>query len=495
MSVTSADVWAGHVTINILPNDVLLLIFLIDGYQHKDTIIWYFGMEDDNDRVGRLSWRWHRLVHVCSRWRSIVFASPNVLDLRLVCGPGTPIELTSIWPPLPIIITNTFEPYTPMPEDYDFNAAIVHSNRVREIRLFDLTRLQFQGLASATRMQEQFPALIHLLLEDVHHSAVALPDGFLGGSAPRLQSLVLDSISFPALPKLLLSTTNLVRLILYGIPHSGYFSPEAIITRLAMMPNLNLLIIGFQSPQSRPHRKSRRPPPPIRTVLPALTYFDCKGASEYLEDFVSRIDTPLLDYIYITFFHQLIFDIPQLSQFMGRSTRFQELKEAHVSFEDNGVYVETRPPGSYFRKETGLLISCRDLDWQLSSSAQVFTSFFPSIYMVEHLYIYKPQDSQTQRQVNIDNIQWLEIFHPFAAVINLYLSEKLAPSIASALQELVGGRTREVLPVLQNIFLEGLKPSGPIQEGIREFVSARQFSGQPITVSLWEQVSRRRHEL
>jgi hypothetical protein len=408
------------------------------------------------------------------------------------------MELTSIWPPLPIIITNTFRSfrhrqYIAMPEDYDFDAAIVHPNRVREIRLF-ITRLHLQGLASATRMLEQFPALIHLLLYNTDHRALTLPDGFLGGSAPHLQSLVLDSISFLALPKLLLSATHLVRLILYRIPHSGYFSPEAIITRLAVMPNLNLLIIGFQSPQSRPHRESR-PLPAIRTVLPALTYFDFKGASEYLEYFLARIDTPLLDYIYITFFHQLIFDIPQLAQFMGRWTRFQELKEAHVSFEDNGVYVETCPPGSYFRKETGLLISCRDLDWQLSSSVQVFTSFFPSIYTVEHLYIYKPQDSQTQRQVDIENIQWLEIFHPFAAVENLYLSEKLAPSIAPALQELVGDRRTEVLPILQNIFLEGLKPSGPIQEGIREFVSARQLSGRPITVSLWEQVSRRRHGL
>jgi hypothetical protein len=39
---------------------------------------------------------------------------------------------------------------------------------------------------------------------------------------------------------------------------------------------------------------------------------------------------------------------------------------------------------------------------------------------------------------------------------------------------------------LQNIFLEGLQPSGPVQEGIVKFVAARQLSGHPITVSLWE---------
>jgi hypothetical protein len=381
-----------------------------------------------------------------------------------------------------------------MPEDYDFDAAVVHPDRVREIRLFCLTRLHSQRLASATRMREQFPALIHLLLHCPDHSAVVLPDGFLGGFAPRLQSLLLDSIPFPGLPKLLLSATHLVRLILYIMPLSGYLSLKAIVTPLAVMPNLKLLIIHFKYPLSYSHQESQPPPPSIRTVLPALTRFEFNGVSEFLEDFVARIDTPLLDSIDIILFHQLIFDIPQLTQFMGRSTRFQELKEAHVDFYNGEIYVETHPlGGSISLKKARLGISCGalDWDWQLSSLAQVITSFLPSFYTVEHLYIYKREESQTKGQVGIEDMQWLEIFHPFAAVKNLYLPKKFMPSIAPAMQELVGGRTTEVLPILQNIFLEGFEPSEPIQEGIREFVSARQLSGHPITVSLWERVSRR----
>ena len=475
-------VWTGRVTINILPDNVLLRIFLIDGYQHNSHMQSYFGMEHDRDRVRRLPWRWHRLVHVCSRWRSIIFASPEFLDLRLVCGPGTPMQLTSIWPPFPIIITN--HPYHAMSEHHDFDAAIVHPDRVREIRLFGLMRLTLQGLASATRMQEQFPALIHLSLTCADHSDVALPDGFLGVSAPRLQSLVLDSIPFPALPKLLMSTTHLVHLILYGISHSGYFPPKAIVTPLAVMPNLKSLIIVFSSPLSRP--ENRRQPPPIRTVLPALTRFVFTGSSEYLEDFVSRIDTPLLDSVYITFFHQLISDIPRLVQSMGRSTRFQELKETHLGFDKFVVHVETHPPRWFPSKKTVLGISSNAFVWQLSSLEQVITSCFPPIYTVEHLYIYNPP-SKRGRLVDMENsIQWLEFFQPFTAVMNLYLSKKFAPSIAAALQELVGGRTTEVLPILQNIYLEQLQPSEPIEEGIQKFVAARQLSSQPITVSRWQ---------
>jgi hypothetical protein len=108
---------------------------------------------------------------------------------------------------------------------------------------------------------------------------------------------------------------------------------------------------------------------------------------------------------------------------------------------------------------------------------------------VEHLYIYWRQYFPPQWQDKTENVQWLELFHPFAAVKNLYLSKVPAPHIVPALQELVGGRMIEVLPTLQNIFLEGLQPSGPIQEGIAKFVTARQLFDHPITVSHWERDS------
>jgi hypothetical protein len=43
-----------------------------------------------------------------------------------------------------------------------------------------------------------------------------------------------------------------------------------------------------------------------------------------------------------------------------------------------------------------------------------------------------------------------------------------------------------VLPTLQNIFLEELQQSVPVQEAIGTFVVARQLSGYPVTVSRWE---------
>jgi len=53
---------------------------------------------------------------------------------------------------------------------------------------------------------------------------------------------------------------------------------------------------------------------------------------------------------------------------------------------------------------------------------------------------------------------WLELLHLFTAVKNLYLSGEFCTTPhGSSL-----GRMIEVLPTLQNIFLEGLRPSVPV---------------------------------
>jgi hypothetical protein len=209
------------------------------------------------------------------------------------------------------------------------------------------------------------------------------------------------------------------------------------------------------------------------------------GVSEYLEDLVARIDAPLLDTIGTAFVHQLIFDISQLAQFTKRTTRIQALNEAHVAFNYYGVQVDSLPPTQTLDKMSGLRISCRKLDWQLSSLAQVFSSFFPSIYIVEHLYFYWPQYSSSQWQYDIENTQWLEVFHPFTAVKNLYVSKEIAQCIAPALQGLVWESAKDVLPTLENIFLEELQASDPVQEAIGHFVAARQLLGHPVAVSHW----------
>jgi hypothetical protein len=76
-----------RVTIDMLPDVALLRIFDIYTFE------------------GELSWVWYTLVHVCRRWRSIVFGSPHRLDLQLYCRARTPVsETLDVWPLLPIAV-------------------------------------------------------------------------------------------------------------------------------------------------------------------------------------------------------------------------------------------------------------------------------------------------------------------------------------------------------------------------------------------------------
>ena len=109
--------------------------------------------------------------------------------------------------------------------------------------------------------------------------------------------------------------------------------------------------------------------------------------------------------------------------------------------------------------------------------------------MLEHLYILEDVILQPlwPDRDGLEDIQWLELFHPFNAVKNLYLSPDFAPRIASALQGLVEERVTEVLPNLERIFLEDLQESGFVPEAMRKFIAARQIStgSRPITISHW----------
>ena len=127
-------------------------------------------------------------------------------------------------------------------------------------------------------------------------------------------------------------------------------------------------------------------------------------------------------------------------------------------------------------------LSVNQLNWQVSSLKDVCASCLPLLSTLEDLYISEYEYSRLRRE-NVENTLWLGLLHLFASVKNLYLSEQVAKRIVPALQGLVRSRTTEVLPTLQNIFLEGLQPSGPIPEGIGKFVARRQVASHPLAVS------------
>ena len=454
------------IRIDVLPDDVLLEIF--DLYM---IIMATFPSYTPRRRVNA----WQSLVHVCRQWRNVVFGSPHRLNLQLYCTNTTPAkDRLDIWPAFPLIVYGVTTSGSE-----NVIAALEQSNRVCQVTLYLADWLSEKVLAL---MQVSFLELTYLYLKSYDTSPV-IPDSFLGGSAPRLRFLTLENFPFPGLPKLLLSATHLVELHLSGIPHSGYISPRAIAALLSAMFSLEKLSLIFRSPQSCPYRETRSLPPPKRSVLPSLHDFRFEGVTEYLEELVTRIDTPQLNYMNITFFNQIDFDCPRLAQFINCTPAFGALNEAHVRFMDSSAGITLRSP--FENDGLWVYISCTEPDWQLSSIEQVCNNSLPPFPTVEDLYIWRHYSKLVWKDEASENILWSQLLLPFTAVKHLYLAKEFAPGVAAAMQELGEGRITEVLPNLQNIFVEGLEPWRSFQKQIGQFVATRQLLGRSIAISIW----------
>ena len=392
-------------------------------------------------------------------------------------------EMLDVWPLLPIAVRCHLEFSSPD----NAIAALEHNDRICELGLLEISSRQLEMVLTAIYCP--FPALTcleltcpELRLED--ETRLADPASFLGGSAPCLQKLLFNCIPFPGLPTLLLSATHLVELGLRRIPDSGYFSPEAMVTCLSVLTRLESLEIGFKSPPSSPDWQSRHPPPQTRTVIPTLTLLRFWGVSEYSEDFVARIDAPLLDKLHITFLHQPIFNTAHFTQFISRTPKFETHDEVHVGFSDWRVSV-TIPQASGGRIYLG--ISYGESYCEPLLLAQVCSSSFPRalVSTVQDLYILEYGRSQFSWQESQDD-RWLEFLQPFTAVKSLYISQEFVPRITPTLQELTRERVTEMLPALQNLSLEKPLPSEPVLVTIWLFVAARLVAGHTIAVFLWE---------
>ena len=421
-------------------------------------------MHEDGPKFSKGIEVWQSLVHVCRRWRSVIFGSPRRLNLRLVCTTEKLVrDRLDVWPAaLPLVI----EARVYKREGVDnIIAALDRRERVGEIAMYHINRSLLEKVLAS--MQEPFPELtdLQLTLEsyDLPDEPMSvLPDSFLGGSVPRLKSFVLENFAFPALPNLLLSASHLATLSLWDIPSSEYFSPKAMVTSLSALTNLKSLCLRFKSFKSHPDWEIRHLPPPTRLLLPALTFFEFQGIGEYLDDLVACIDAPRLDDLTISFFFETA--TPQVIQFISRTPALGVLEKVCVTFEDSfasvGLSSRTR---AYGHEELNVeILRC---ERQVSDLEQACSSCLPPFFMLEDLYIfiYEPL-YEPDWQHYIEHEPWLELLRSFTTVKNFYLSEEAVPYIAPVLQELV-------------------------LSSIRQFVAARQVTSHPIAVASWKRKS------
>jgi hypothetical protein len=457
------------IAIEMLPDNTLLEIF---DFYRLDAI---------KSSRGR-PWKWHRLAHVCQKWRNVVQMSPRRLGLQIYCKSGASIQrILGAWPTLPLVVRfkGTLKSRS-LPKNVVI--ALGHPDRVCEI---DLTVNSSIIGSIVDVIQVPYPALecIKIKSEGDFPRATEPPvfGTFLGGFAPHLKEIDLEGVvvPFPTLRRLLLSTDNLVTLCLMAVPDTGCFSPDALVTVLSSLAQLKVLGIFFRSSAST----TRVRPPPERAILPSLTTLVLRGPSEYLEDFIARIDSPVLAALTIKFFNQLIFEIPQICRFMSRVEGLQTFNEVRVVPIDNRISVklglqETRERD---RRWCSLYVLCRQLDWQLSFTTQILSQIRPFLSSTRTLLISRGYRglSLSLGKDDVDPTQWLELFQPFSQVSDVRVEEEeLVPDIMHALvsDDVAAG----LLPSLTTLYLKWYHLSESTKEAAARFVAARKAAGRSI---------------
>ena len=431
---------------------------------------------------------WHTLVHVCQRWRSLVFASSRRLNLRILCTNTRPLrEILDLWPALPIVIwceeiDFTGYPPTSVVGAENIVSALGHRDRVSQISFLGLSLSDFPRFTAI--MHASFPVLTHLGLGPYDEEAI-IEDSFLGGSAPCLRSLRLHGVTFPALPKQLLSANDLVDLRLLDIPDSGYISPEGMAFCLSSLTKLEDFCLRFPYPASSPDPNSRRHL--TRVNQPNLIRLDFEGTNKYLEDFVALTNAPLLRVFQMVFTDSVVLNTPQLTDFFHRAERFKILDQAELHFYDYDVAVkllsQKETVNRTFLKVQG---DGGPLEGRCYALAQVRSSFLTLISSLECPNLTENECWPMISQDIVENAYWLQLLRPFTALKHLYLSGEPGLHVARALRELPWEGVVEVWPALQSVFLEGPQPSEDVVDAIAPFIVRRQLSSHPVTVHSWE---------
>ncbi len=310
-------------------------------------------------------------------------------------------------------------------------------------------------------------------------------------------------VPFPDLPGLLSSSRGLTSLRLLEVPDTGYISPHAMATCLSTLTNLAVLCLGFRFSRPRPNNERGHPLPlnRNRATLPALTHFNFRGPSDYLEEILARIDAPFLHHVDITFFNQLIFQVPHLSHFIGRMEMLKSAKVAEMeSSFGSGVSIKLDQGGASSTQGTighplSLCISCGVLEWQISSMAQICSqsSVFSHVKRLDVRADYLRLGYHDRWKD--ESVPWVELFRSFTSVETLSISGELGTHVAHALEvdaaEMIV--VVEMLPELRVLHFECSRKSASVEN----YDTLRKKFSRPVDVQyvpfpspeMWDNVS------
>jgi hypothetical protein len=410
-------------------------------------------------------------MHICRKWRHIVFASHRALHLRLFCTHRKPVLKTlDSWPALPIVVQYGGFPALdpPAPEDDDnIMTALVQSDRVVSVHLTITTSL----LEKLYSIEEPFSRLEDLVLLSLDDMQLSLPSTFLWG--PHLRTLHLTRIAFPTLSWLLSSSRDLVDIQLHEISSIGYISPESLRDALSGMTQLRSLSLRFHSLHSISVADylGLYPPSGKRVNLPTLTYLKYHGTSEFLDSLVARIDAPHLGNIEITLSSEYTFNVSNLAEFIDRLEMPKSYRRAHILFSERSVSISlTHPTPTYLK----LQVLCKPLSQQLF----FITRFSSLLSCVEDLHI---EAARVSCKLGGSG-RWTELIHSLRATKRLHLAGDFSTDIAHVLQ-VSKSQHETVLPALRKLYISQPGPRcAPLRTAVASLMVSHRLSGHIIEV-------------
>lgn len=273
-------------TINHLPDELLIEIF--DSYRHSNNVQSHQWCHQSE---------WFKFIHVCKRWRAVMFASASRLDLRLVLNrkKGGHMDTMSHLPSLPIDIdysSRRFDPRTKKDVDnmtMSMAAALIRPDRIRQITLegpIEDLRILFRAT------EGPLPALESLKIR--HESGlygvdVEISDTFLEGPNLQLRTLSLHNITLPSISRLLSSVSALTSLDLeFCIGDGQAISQLPHLQDVPSLRHLGLKVVSRTSHTTQPTKTQKR------FILPKLTSFRYEGHSSFLNTLVAGFTAPSL---------------------------------------------------------------------------------------------------------------------------------------------------------------------------------------------------------
>ncbi|KAH9020084.1 hypothetical protein EDB85DRAFT_1896355 [Lactarius pseudohatsudake] len=453
-----------YTSINTLNDDTLLGIF-----NH------YLPVARDNwkPRLG-----WFELAHVCRRWRHLIYESAFHLDAYILCTKGAPVvDLLSLLPPLPLVITYQFTTVR-VQDELEISHALRLRNRVRRVSL----RIPPSSLRKLlVLLEEPFPRLERLSLLSTFDGdmILTLPKTFL---APNLRHLKLLGVNLSSELPLPSSTDSLVTLTLENIRG---FLPKHVITRLGSFRQLEELSIDFSIPVRHPSAE-RELLDALETpvTLLKLKRFTFRGIGAYLESIIAQIRAPHLEQLNITF-DQVAFALPHLSHF-ANTTEGLKLPMTEIIFESDAVAVVMnhrklqlgkQPPSFKLR-----VMHKVDRHRQIDCAAKICSALMPMLSGAEELALIVWRRYWSNGGSDPLSAMWHKLLRPFIGVKTLHICRNLQQEVARALRADDAGFDPRFLPSLQELVPDISK--GYTNSSFTPFIHTRQIAGRPVSVTL-----------